>query len=177
MFDGINLQVGLYSLIVFIFFYLYNISDLFSVIMILALLLFLLLNYFSKCFLGDSGSYLLAFLISAIIIHYYNMQPYIESDAKYLYADNILILLMIPGLDMFRLFVYRVVNGKNPFEGDNEHLHHLLSSRFGLIKSNLIVQSIIIIPLLLMNIIGSLTVILISAATYTLLIFFMYRSQ
>ena len=175
MFDGINLQVGLYCLVVFMFFYFYDLSILFSICMVIVLLFFLLLNYFNKCFLGDSGCYLLSFLISVIIIHHYNLQFFYENQIKFLYADSIFILLMIPGLDMFRLFVARLAQGKNPFVGDNNHLHHLLLVRYGLYKSNLIVQSIVIMPLILMNMLGSLTIILISVITYSLLIYFMYR--
>ena len=142
----------------------------------ITLLFFLLLNYLNKCFLGDSGCYLLSFLISAILIHHYNFQFLYKEEIQFLYADSIFILFMIPGLDMFRLFVSRLLQGKNPFIGDKKHLHHLLLMRYGLYKSNLIVQSIIVIPLILMNILGSLVIILISVITYSLLIYFMYRT-
>ena len=33
---------------------------------------------------------------------------------------------MIPGIDMLRLFIFRIKNKKNPFSGDNNHIHHLL---------------------------------------------------
>ena len=115
MFDGINLQVGLYCTIVFAFFYLNDLSILFSICILITLLFFLLLNYLNECFLGDSGCFLLSFLISAIIIHHYNFQFLYEKEIQFLYADSIFILLMIPGLDMFRLFVSRLLQGKNPF--------------------------------------------------------------
>ena len=174
MFDGINLQVGLFCLVVFTFFYFNNFSVLFSLIMIVPLVTFLILNYNNKCFLGDSGCYLLAFLIAVIIIHYYNLQLHIDNGNKEVNADHIFILLMLPGIDMLRLFVYRVANGKNPFEGDNHHIHHLFISRYGLNKSNLIIQSIVILPLILMQIFPSLVIIIISLLTYSYLIYFMY---
>ena len=41
-------------------------------------------------------------------------------------VENIFIVLMLPGLDMLRVFVIRLVNNKNPFSADRCHLHHLL---------------------------------------------------
>ena len=41
-------------------------------------------------------------------------------------AEKIFVLLIIPGLDMFRLFITRINNRKNPFSADRNHLHHLL---------------------------------------------------
>ena len=32
----------------------------------------------------------------------------------------------IPGLDMFELFIFRIVKGKNPFSADLNHIHHLI---------------------------------------------------
>ena len=175
MFDGINLQVGIYCMTVLLFFYFHNLSVLFSICLVIALLFFLLLNYSNKCFLGDSGCYLLSFLISIIIIHHYNLQFQYKNEIEFIYVDDIFLLLMIPGLDMFRLFISRLAQGKNPFVGDNNHLHHLLLERFGLYKTNIIVQSVVIIPLILMNIFGTLIIILLSAITYLLLVYFMYR--
>lgn len=37
---------------------------------------------------------------------------------------------MIPGLDMLRLFIKRILNKRNPFKADQNHLHHLLYFRF-----------------------------------------------
>ena len=49
--------------------------------------------------------------------------------------------MLLPGLDMLRLFVIRILNNKNPFLPDNNHIHHLLLS---LIKNNNYVQFVII---------------------------------
>ena len=34
--------------------------------------------------------------------------------------------MAVPGLDMLRVFFKRVLNKKNPFKADSNHLHHLL---------------------------------------------------
>ena len=45
-------------------------------------------------------------------------------------ADEIFVIMFLPGVDMFRLFLTRVTNGKNPFEADSNHLHHLLLKKY-----------------------------------------------
>ncbi len=122
MYDGINLQSGSYSLLFFIFFIFnfYNLS--FLSIFILSLILFLLKNIRSKSFLGDNGCYILSFIIGIFIIDIY------KSDK--IYADQIFLLMMIPGIDMFRLFITRLLLKKNPFKGDKNHLHHILLKKF-----------------------------------------------
>ena len=67
MFDGINLQVATCILIFFIFI-LKDIYIPLSIILICVLSIFLIYNYLNKMFLGDSGTYTLAFIISYIII-------------------------------------------------------------------------------------------------------------
>ena len=41
--------------------------------------------------------------------------------------------MLIPGLDMFRLFAERLIL-KNPFKGDNSHIHHLFQKNIVNIK-------------------------------------------
>ena len=40
-------------------------------------------------------------------------------------ADEIFMIMALPGLDMFRLFIIRIYNGKHPFSPDMRHVHHL----------------------------------------------------
>lgn len=72
MLDGVNLQVGIYTIIVLILFLIklgFN-YDLF--IIIISILTYLFLNYKEKTFLGDSGTYLISYIISIFFIKYYN---------------------------------------------------------------------------------------------------------
>ena len=64
MFDGINYQVGLFSIYLCIFFLINSYFTILFTLIIIALLNFLFLNHKNKSFLGDNGSYLLAFLFS-----------------------------------------------------------------------------------------------------------------
>jgi UDP-GlcNAc:undecaprenyl-phosphate GlcNAc-1-phosphate transferase len=45
---------------------------------------------------------------------------------NYYAVENIFIALMLPGIDMLRVFAERIINKKNPFSADRKHLHHLL---------------------------------------------------
>ncbi len=55
-------------------------------------------------------------------------------------------MLVFPGLDLLRLTFFRVINKKNPFYGDRNHVHHLLIKKFSLFKSNLILLSMTLLP-------------------------------
>ena len=98
MFDGINLQASIYALTIFLFLYFMIIKSLFFLILIIFLFFYSILNYRNKSFLGDNGSLLLAFLISYIFIKLYNTD-------LIKFSDEIFIFMMIPGIDLIRLFL------------------------------------------------------------------------
>jgi hypothetical protein len=72
--------------------------------------------------MGDGGVYLLSFIISYIFIKSYNKNLFM--------ADEIFFIMLFPGVDMFRVFLLRLINGKNPFKPDRNHFHHLLLNYF-----------------------------------------------
>jgi UDP-GlcNAc:undecaprenyl-phosphate GlcNAc-1-phosphate transferase len=133
MFDGVNLQSITYCTFIFLIFYFFSKFEIFYLIMIICLIFLFILNLKNKIFLGDSGIYILGGFISYVIISEYNKQ-----SIKF-FADDIFILMMIPGLDFIRIFIERVFKGKNPFLGDKNHLHHLMLSKFGFLKSYLLI--------------------------------------
>jgi UDP-GlcNAc:undecaprenyl-phosphate GlcNAc-1-phosphate transferase len=136
-FDGMNLQIGIYSLFLSIIMTLINNNLLFFFILQIFLIIFLYLNYKNKTFLGDSGAYLLSFIFGYYFIKLYN-EEYI------LYADEIVVLMLVPGLDLFRLFFLRIINKKNPFFPDNGHIHHLLLKKYNYMTVNFILFFLII---------------------------------
>jgi UDP-N-acetylmuramyl pentapeptide phosphotransferase/UDP-N-acetylglucosamine-1-phosphate transferase len=122
MFDGINLQCGTYSF--FIFFMLFILAKKIAIFyFMIPLFFFLLLNYSNTCFLGNSGSALLSFIISVLSIKIYNFNN--------IYAEDIFLLMCIPGYDLLRLAFVRLLNKKHPFYPDRNHLHHLISDIYG----------------------------------------------
>jgi UDP-GlcNAc:undecaprenyl-phosphate GlcNAc-1-phosphate transferase len=122
-----------------------NLTEIFSI-----LIWFLFLNsyfiYNGKYFIGNSGSLFYASLIGMFAIYNYNTM---FENQKSPTVEEIFILFMIPGYDMLRLFIERILKGKNPFSGDRNHLHHFLIKIFTLKKTLIIYTSITMLPILL----------------------------
>ena len=102
---------------------------------------FLILNRKKEVFLGDNGALLVGFIISYFTIKTYNSE--IE-----IFTDEILILMMLPVIDMSRLFLFRLSKGKNPFKGDRDHIHHILINKFGYNKTIIILNLLFVLPIL-----------------------------
>jgi UDP-N-acetylmuramyl pentapeptide phosphotransferase/UDP-N-acetylglucosamine-1-phosphate transferase len=138
MFDGINLQSSLYSLCIFFIFILQGIFIEISLIIILSLLSFCYLNHKNKCFLGDNGSLLIAFIVSYLFIK--------SQSFTHFFADEIFLAMQLPGLDLLRLAIQRMYNKKHPFHPDSNHIHHILLKRVGYPKTILIISATIMVP-------------------------------
>ena len=91
--------------------------------------------------MGDSGIYILGSILITSIIYEYNVFKTIK------YADEIFLLLILPGYDLLRLTITRILKGKNAFYGDRNHIHHLLISKFTLIESNLFLVFLNVLPI------------------------------
>ena len=98
------------------------------------------LNYKNKTFLGDSGSLLISFIIGYIFIKLYNYQ-------RINFADEIVIYMLVPGIDLIRLFFKRILIKKNPLTPDRFHLHHLLLLKYSYFKSLLILYGLLTFPI------------------------------
>jgi len=125
MFDGINIQSASFYFLIFSIFYFKNLFLSFSLLILLTLFFYLLLNYKSKIFFGSNGIFVLSYFVGYILIKSYNLLR--------LSVDEVLILLLYPGLDMFRLFVERISRGRHPFYPDRNHIHHLI---YNVLKNN-----------------------------------------
>ena len=79
-----------------------------------------------KVFLGDGGS---LFLGTVIAIYTFYMLG-IEFNFKSTYTLNktlfAVLVLLYPLVDLLRVFVLRIKDGKSPFVADQRHIHHLL---------------------------------------------------
>ena len=142
MMDGINLLAGLYCLILLIILILFSNFTLPILFIVVGLLNFLILNYQNRIFLGDSGSIILSYIISYIVIKSYNIE-------SVFFADQIFLIMMIPGLDLVRVAISRMLRGKNPLSGDRDHLHYLLSDKYNPSIAVLFILSLILIPILI----------------------------
>ena len=110
--------------------------------MIIPLLLIIYLNNRNRIFMGDSGTLFLGSILSLFVIANY-------TKTNSLKIDEIFLLMFLPGVDMLRLFIQRIINRKNPFLGDREHLHHYFLKFFGYKLSIIYILLISILPQLL----------------------------
>jgi len=144
------------------------------VMMIITLLYVLLLNLKKKIFIGDSGSLFLGSLVGLLIINGYNN---IISTTNYP-VENIFIILMLPGIDMLRVFIQRFLKNKNPFTPDRIHLHYLLLDKpLKLNKVIIIFLTLVLFPIFvnLFTKIPSYQIILAFILAYIFLILYLYK--
>lgn len=140
MFDGYNLQSSSFSIFFLTLLLFASNFSLLIFVLILSLLFFSILNFKSKSFMGDSGTYMLAFVIGAITIKLYNLKMFEN-------VDTIVLIMIIPGIDLMRLFFERtLIEKKSPFSPDRRHLHHLLLKNYGLGKTFFTINLIVILP-------------------------------
>ena len=64
-------------------------------------------------------------------------------------VEEIVIFMLIPGLDMLRLALLRIANKKHPFSADTNHIHHLLLFKYNLFVAILATQLLILLPVVL----------------------------
>ena len=147
MFDGINLQSISFFLLLNLFIFLKTDFFVLSLFFFIVLVTLLILNYRNKTFLGDGGIYALCSVYSFFLLFQYN-----NIGGKIPYADEIFIILMLPGFDLLRVSIERLLKKTNPFIGDRNHIHHLLIKRFSTIKSNIILFTFMFLPITLYNI-------------------------
>ena len=142
MFDGINLQSSFYSIIIFLSILLFYNNSLIAKIILISIFAYSYLNIRNKSFLGDSGSLLLAFIIGYFFIKLYNRE-------LINHTDEVVIYMLVPGIDLVRLFFKRLFLKRNPLSSDRFHLHHLLLSKYSFEKTILILTVLILIPIIM----------------------------
>ncbi len=142
-YDGINGQSLIFFIIVFGYLSLQSPLQLLYLILIFICVFILFLNLKNKVFLGDSGIYVLGSILVILLIYEHNTFRTIK------FADEIFLLLILPGVDLLRLTLTRIINGKSAFYGDRNHIHHLLIKKYSLLFSNFTLFSISVIPVIL----------------------------
>ncbi|MEI7499061.1 MAG: MraY family glycosyltransferase [Bacteroidota bacterium] len=93
-----------------------------------ALLAFLKYNWHpARIFMGDTGSMILGYLLSAAGIVTMVFSRGQSSYFNYTEAAIIVFsIFLLPVYDTLRVFTGRVINKKSPFSPDKTHIHHLL---------------------------------------------------
>jgi UDP-N-acetylmuramyl pentapeptide phosphotransferase/UDP-N-acetylglucosamine-1-phosphate transferase len=83
------------------------------------LLIFLLFNFFGKSYLGDGGSYFLAFFASKTLINFAN-------NNEFLSPYFVILILWYPAFENFFSIIRKFFLKKSPYKPDVMHLHQLI---------------------------------------------------
>ncbi len=79
----------------------------------------------TKIFMGDAGSLTMGYLVAAIAVKasVFSDSMFEEKSQAYyfIYAFSI---LLVPVLDVMRLFIHRIIHKRSPFYPDRCHIHH-----------------------------------------------------
>ena len=153
------------SIILFwsIYLFMQNPNILYLIIILISFLIFLY-NLSGKLFLGNSGTSLISIFFSLSVIN--------EHNIGIIYADEILLLLLFPGIDMIRVTTQRLFNKKKIYNPDKTHFHHYLISS----NTRYVWQIILILtmyPVILFSFIENLIFIL-CLSIFTYIFIFLY---
>ena len=133
--DGLASGLGiLYCLFFAIYFWLTGDTgwSILGVCMIGSLAVFFIYNVFGhkgKIFMGDSGSLLLGYLLTAFVFHFCETNAYhTVPESLHMNAAPIVAIcvLMVPIFDTIRVSLTRLKQHRSPFQPDKNHIHHLL---------------------------------------------------
>jgi UDP-GlcNAc:undecaprenyl-phosphate GlcNAc-1-phosphate transferase len=123
-----------------------------------------------RLFLGDAGTYGIgAFVgLATVWIHRSNIG---------LYTIDVVIMFMIPVLDMARLFVLRILQGRHPFAADHNHLHHYLDRSIGWTYGRNIYYAVVACPIVVsrLQLTDPIVALLLGVALYVFSIAFSYK--
>jgi len=123
--DGTNgLNLGYFLSILIIILYLALTDSLYVDIQKIYILVFvifflLLINFFNFIYLGDSGAYLVSFIVSSVLIKLHNDNPNIS---PYFIA----LLLWYPAFENFFSIIRKKLVNSSPLDPDTNHLHQLI---------------------------------------------------
>ena len=80
----------------------------------------------TKIFMGDAGSLTMGYIISAFAIKAATFSddiPGLEEKQTSFFVYSFAVLI-VPVLDVLRLFCHRIIHRRSPFEPDRCHIHH-----------------------------------------------------
>jgi UDP-GlcNAc:undecaprenyl-phosphate GlcNAc-1-phosphate transferase len=140
--DGIMLLNFIFSLISLFLFYKIPFEHyLLFISLIFTSVILLIMNIKKQLFIGNSGTSTIVAILSYFLINYNYSQT-----QNVFYTISILI---VPGIDMIRLFFIRVKSYNNPLVPDQNHFHHILFFNYGLLFALCIYLFLIFSPILL----------------------------
>jgi|688.fasta_scaffold300038_1 UDP-GlcNAc:undecaprenyl-phosphate GlcNAc-1-phosphate transferase len=142
MFDGINLQFVFYIFLLVIIFYSKGVLENLMIVISIFCFFFLYFNFKKMLFIGNNGTLVAGVLFSFLFIKMYNLEN------SLFYSDEIFLYMSILCFDLIRVSFSRLIKGRNMFEADKNHIHHLLLKKFSFSHSTLCVQIVVIFPII-----------------------------
>lgn len=95
-----------------------------------ALLGFIPFNFYkAKIFMGDTGSMTTGFILALLSVHFMEFTREVSIASWFNYSSAptlVLAALIIPVVDMMRVFTIRIIRLRSPFSADRNHIHHRL---------------------------------------------------
>jgi len=171
MLDGINGQAVTYVFFILIILLFNKIFT--NIVLLLSITCFFLfiLNIQNKVYLGDSGSLTLGFIISFIFLNSYNVN-------SSFFVDEVFLIMCIPGYELLRLTVVRILKKRHPFASDSSHIHHLIIRKFSFVKTFVLIQLLIIFPYISYLIINNFYIsFILSLVIYNLVIYLFSKND
>ena len=124
--DGVNnLLSGYYLIIISLIIYIFFQSSIkielyYYFYLFLSLFTFYIFNMFNKIYLGDSGSYLLSFIMGTLLIELSN------NNKETISPLFIALLLWYPIFENLFSIIRKFLQNKKIYRPDNQHLHHII---------------------------------------------------
>jgi len=110
----------------------------------------------AKIFMGDTGSLVIGFILSALMIKILEGSAVTGAFAANAAPVIVLAALAIPVVDMIQVVLSRLVAGKHPFSADRRHIHHkLLACGLGHRNTTLLLSSVTLAFISIGLVIGS----------------------
>ena len=124
----------IFALIYTSFIYSLEINYILFLSLVVLLFIILILNFKNLIFLGDSGSCMIGFFVSIILINFYIQNNFLSPFL-------IVLWLFYPGFENLFSILRKYNFDISPLKSDTKHLHHLLyyylSKKFKRIKNNI----------------------------------------
>lgn len=139
-YDGINMQLGIFFNYILIYLVILE-YNLLIIYFLIVNNIFLYFNFKNRMFFGDFGVYVVAIILSILLMYYYRNFDNFQ-------FENIILLFFFPIIDFLRLIIKRIIRNKNPMYGDKDHIHHIGIKKYSLNKYNLIMSLIYSLNLL-----------------------------
>lgn len=136
-----------------------------------------------KIFMGDTGSLILGFCIAFFTLKFLAMEPSQINKFAFNPENRLLVvaaILCIPLFDTFRVIGVRLLNKKNPFSPDRNHMHHILTdSGLSHIQASLLLgffnYVIVILTLFLSAYVGSVKLLVVLVLIFVVLLVVFYK--